>query len=180
MGAAEGGRKPMNTSQPLDFRWISPLGISVVLFLLIGLFHVVIGVLTPFFIRADRLTTDTDSLLTSTRTDTALFGASPRDLVARDRPLGVLRLVALNWFAAYMLGLGILQVALAWFGLRAGQSWALWSLTLAGLLMVPAIGTSLGPFARAGVMPGIGEMPPFITALILVPVAAVLGWIGLR
>lgn len=167
----------MNVNPIFEFRWLTPLGISVILFLLIGLFHVVIGILTPVFVRADRLTSN--SLLTSTRTDTALFGASPQDLVARDRPLGLVRLVVVNWFAAYMLGLGILQVAVSWFGLRTGQSWALWSLTLAGLLLVPAIGTSLGPYARAGAMPGIGEMPPFVSILVLVPIATILGWIGL-
>ncbi len=168
----------MNASQPFDFRWLSPLGISVILFLLLGVMHIVIGILTPMFVRPDRLTSNI--LLTSTRTDTALLGASPEALVARDRPLGLVRMVTTNWLAAYMLGLGILQVALAWFGLRAGQSWALWGLTLAGLAMVPAIGISIAPFSRVGAMPGLGEMPPFITALVLIPIAAVLGWIGLR
>ena len=168
----------MTANMQFEFRWLSPLGISVVLFLLLGLFHILIGVLTPVFVRADRLTSDI--LLTSTRTDTALFGASPQDLVAKDRALGLLRQVALYWFAAYMVGLGILQLSLSWFGLRAGQSWALWSLTLSGLSMVPAIGMSLVPYARVGAMPGIGEMPPFIMALVLIPIAAVLGWIGLR
>ncbi len=168
----------MTTTQISDFRWLSALGISVILFLILGVFNAVIGILTPFFVRSDRLTSN--SLLTSTRTDTALFGASPEDLVAKDSPLGLVRFVTVNWFAAYMLGVGILQVALSWFGLRSGQSWALWSLTLAGLAMVPGIWISIGPYARAGAVPGIGEMPPFITILVLVPIAAVLGWIGLR
>ncbi|HKY84932.1 MAG TPA: hypothetical protein VJ160_08925 [Anaerolineales bacterium] len=167
------------TAQPLtDFRWLSPLGISVVLFLLLGAFHILIGILTPVFVRADRITSNI--LLTSTRPDTALLGASPEDLIAKDRPLGLVRVVTVNWLAGYMIGFGILQVMVSWVGLRAGQSWALWSLTAAGFAMVPAIWMSLRPFAQAGTMPGLGEMPPFITFLVVVPIAAVLGWIGLR
>ncbi len=169
----------MNANVPFEFRWLSPLGISVILFLILGVFNVMIGVLTPVFVRRpDRLTSNI--ILTSTRPDTALLGASPEDLLAKDRPLGLVRLVLVNWLGAYMLGFGVLQVALAWFGLRAGQSWAFWTLTIGDLAMIPAIWVSLLPFVRVGAIPGLGEMPPFITALILIPIAAVLGWIGLR
>ena len=169
----------MNANMQFEFRWLSPLGISVILFLVLGLFNVLIGILTPVFVRSpDR--SPSKILLTSTRPDTALLGASPDDLVAKDPALLKVRLVLVNWLAAFMLGFGVLQVVLSWFGLRSGQTWALWGLTLADLSMLPAIWISLRPYANVAAMPGLGEMPPFITILILIPIAAVLGFVGLR
>ena len=168
----------MNTSQPLDFRWISPLGISLILFLLFGLMNVLVGVLVPVFVKPDRLTSNI--LFTSTRPDTALFGASPEVLIAQDRPLGLLRLLLLDWMGGLMVGFGVLQLALAWFGLRAGQSWALWTLTVADLSMVPFWGLILAQYSRVGAMPVLGELPPVVTYLLVIPIAALLGWIGLR
>jgi hypothetical protein len=115
----------------------------------------------------------------STRTDIALFGASPEALIAQDRPLGMLRYLLLVWIGGLMLGIGLLHLALAWFSLRAGQSWALWTLTVADLSMVPFWWLILSRHAQAGVMPTLGELPPMVTYLLLIPVAALLGWIGL-
>ena len=161
-----------------DFRWGSTLGISVVLFLAFGALNVLIGVLIPVFVRPDRLTSNI--LFTSTRPDTALFGASPEMLMAQDRPLGMLRYVMTLWLGGLFVGFGVLQVAGAWFGLRAGHTWALWSLTVADLAIAPFWGIILARYAQAGVVPNFGELPPLVTYLVLIPVAALLGWIGLR
>ncbi len=166
------------TNSPFEFRWLSPLGISVILFLLFGVMNVLVGVLIPFFVRPDRLTSNI--LFTSARTDTALFGASPKDLINQDRNLGLLRLLLNTWIAGLMLGFGLLQIAIAWFGLRTGQAWVLWSLTIADLSMVPFWWLILARYAQAGAMPGPGELPPMIVYLVVIPVAALLGWIGLR
>jgi hypothetical protein len=168
----------MNTQSIFEFKWLSPLGISVILFLLYGAMHVVVGILVPFFVRPDRLTTNT--LLTSERADTALLGASPEALIAQDRPLGMLRHLMNLWIAGLMLGLGSLQLVIAWFGLRAGQGWALWSLTAADLSMVPFWWLILARYGQAGAVPGPGELPPMVTYLVLIPIAALLGWVGLR
>ena len=168
----------MNANSISEFRWVSPLGISVILFLLYGVMNVLIGILIPVFVRPDRLTSN--DLLTSARTDTALFGTSPEVLIAQDRPLGMMRLLLTTWVAGLMLGFGVLQLVMAWVGLRAGQSWALWTLTAADLSMVPFWGLILSRYAQAGAMPGPGELPPMVTYLVLIPIAALLGWIGLK
>lgn len=161
-----------------QFRWLSPLGIAVIIFLLYGVMNAVSGALTPFFVRPDRLFANT--ILTSERTDTALFGASPQDLIAQNKPLGLLHQLTSIWLGGLMLGLGLFQLAVTWFGLRQGQVWALWTLTVSDLALAPFWVPILNAYARVGAMPGIGEMPPFIPFLIAIPIAAVLGWIGLR
>ena len=168
----------MSVSQISNFRWLSPLGISVILFLLLALFDVISGALTPFFVRPDRMSSNI--LLTSERTDTALFGVSPEALIAQDRPLGTLRWLLNIWIGGLMLGFGLLQITIAWFGLRAGQTWALWSLTIADLSMVPFWWLILARYSQAGAIPGLGELPPMVTYLLVIPIAALLGWIGLR
>ena|SRR3990172_3122160 len=170
----------MNANPISEFRWFSSLGISVILFLVLGLFNVLIGILTPVFVRRPDRRLTSNILLTSKRPDTALLGESPQDLHDRNPAVRVVRFILVNWMAAYMLSFGVLQMALTWFGLRAGQTWALWTLTVADLAMVPAIWLSLRPYAGVGAIPGFGEMPPFITIMILIPIAALLGWIGLR
>lgn len=162
-----------------QFRWLSPLGIAVILFLLYGVMNAVSGALTPFFVRPDRLVT-ANVLLMSERTDTTLFEGAPQDVMAQNKPLGLLRQLMSIWLGGLMLSFGLLQLAVAWFGLRQGQAWALWTLTVSDLAMAPFWFPILNAYARVGAMPGIGEMPPFIPFLVAIPIAAVLGWIGLR
>ena len=168
----------MNTTSPLDFQWMSLLGFSTILFLLFGLMNVLVGVLTPFFVRPDRLTQN--ALLMSERTDTVLFGGPPSELLTQNKSLGLLRRLLVYWLAGLLLSFGLFQLALTWFGLRQGQAWALWTLTAADLAMLPYWYMILNTYAHAGVAPGIGEMPPFLPYLGVIPIAAVLGWIGLR
>ena len=169
----------MNTQNTFSFEWLSPLGISVLLFLIFGLMNVLVGVLTPFFVRPDRLVTG-NTLFTSERADTILFGGSPSELITQNKPLGLLRLLLVFWLAGLLLGFGLFQLAVAWFGLRQGQGWALWSLTVADLSMVPFWWLILARYAQVGAMPGFGGLPPMVTYLVVIPIAALLGWIGLR
>ncbi|HLC02734.1 MAG TPA: hypothetical protein VJK02_06835 [Anaerolineales bacterium] len=162
-----------------EFRWLSLLGIATILFLLFGLMNVVVGVLTPFFIRPDRLVTS-NSLLMSERTDTVLFGGSPSELVAQKKSLGLLRLLLLYWLAGLLLSFGLFQLAVTWFGLRQGQAWALWALTVSDLAMLPYWFLILNSYARGGATPGIGDVPPLLLYLAVIPIAAVIGWLGLR
>lgn len=132
-----------------EFRWLSLLGIATILFLLFGLLNVLIGVLTPFLIRPDRLVTS-NILFMSERTDTVLFGGSPSELVALNKPLGLLRQLLLFWLAGLFLGFGLVHLALTWFGLRQGQAWALWTLTVSDLAMLPYWFLILNTYARGG------------------------------
>lgn len=159
--------------------WLSLLGISVILFLLFGLLNVLIGALIPLFIRPDRLVTS-NILFMSERTDTVLFGGSPSELVAQNKPLGQLRQLLLYWLAGLLLSFGLFQLGVTWFGLRQGQAWALWTLTVSDLAMLPYWFLILISYARGGVTPGIGDVPPLLPYLAVIPIAAVLGWLGMR
>jgi hypothetical protein len=158
-----------------SFEWVSPLGGSVALFALFGLLSVMVGVLTPFLIRADAA----ESLLFSAPSDTVLFGGVPSELVAQDRALGTLRWLLLLWLAAVLLAFGLLQ-AVVWFGLREGQVWALYALTIADLATLPYWAAMIQTYVRQSAPLSAGDVPPLFTSLLLIPIAAILGWIGLQ
>ena len=100
------------------FRWGSPLGIAVALFLVWGAIYVIIGVLTPVFL--NRGAVSPPILLFSARTDTVLFGVTPDELWRTNRPLVTLRTITVQMFAGMLLTTGVLVLAVAWYGLRSG------------------------------------------------------------
>jgi hypothetical protein len=69
-----------------SFEWLSPLGASVTLFLMFGTLNVFVGVLTPFLIRADAISSG--GMLFSERSDAVVFGGRSSELVRADRALG--------------------------------------------------------------------------------------------
>jgi hypothetical protein len=162
-------------SQP--FSWWSPLGISVLLFIVHGAIYLVIGFLAPFAMDSPA---SRDILVMSRRTDTELLGAPPDDLRATNPPLVTLRRITFTLLAGMMVAAGVLIVSLAWFGLRDHQSWALVALTVASAIVLPFWWLVLQQYLRAGASPTLGDLPPFmwIPAVLLLP-AAILGWIGL-
>ena len=144
---------------PASFRWASPLGIAVSLFLVVGAVHLLIGILTPFLFDP----TAGGSMFLSHRTDTALYGAEPRALLVGDPVLVQLRSTLVMALAGVLVGLGIVELALAWFGVRSGQAWALAALVVAGLGMVPYWMLVLRPYLALGVSVGLGDVPPFMS-----------------
>ena len=87
----------------------------------------------------------------------------------------------LTVIAGFLLLAGVLFLFVAWFGLRQGQTWALVSLSVAGILALVFWALSLLPYFRSGIPVTIEDLPPFmwIPALLILP-AIILGWIGLR
>jgi hypothetical protein len=81
-----------------------------------------------------------------------------------------------------MVGFAVLLAALAWFGVRDAQAWALWAAILGnGAMLAVYWGVAILPFMReAGV--GYFELwhPYALAPTVLVPMAGVLGWIGLQ
>ncbi|HUR68030.1 MAG TPA: hypothetical protein VM370_02205 [Candidatus Thermoplasmatota archaeon] len=155
---------------------MSALSVAVVLFLIGGGLHVVIGALTPIAIRQGW----GSGLIYTRETDTVLFG-KPSDELRSDPAIMKLREITLGMIAGLLVGVGILEIAIAWFGLRAGQAWALGALVAAQALMIGlwALGHRL--WIQAGGPGGLGALQPFeyVPAFLLVP-AAVAGWVGLR
>jgi hypothetical protein len=76
---------------------------------------------------------------------------------------------------------GILVVAMAVFALRDGERWALVSLALAGVAVLPFWVLVFRPYVAAGAALSLADLPPFmwVPAALLVP-ASLLGWIGTR
>ena len=158
--------------------WTSPLGVSVALFLAYGTMHLVTG-------GAFALVAETDlnrhEIFFTPAADKALFGAPPADLLRDDRALVQLRSLTFLVIAAALVGLGIAELALTWYGLREGQGWALAALAVSGLAMFPFWLLVLRPYLAAGAPLGPFDMQPWIwmTGVLLVT-GIVLGWIGLR
>jgi hypothetical protein len=120
-------------------------------------------------------------VLTGTRADTELFGAPPDQVLDRDAAIRPVRSILVGWLSALLIGVACLEIAVTWFGLRRGATWALVALVVQGLAMLPVYYLSYAPYRAAGVMIRLGEMPPFqwVPAALLVP-ATILGWIGVR
>lgn len=161
-----------------SFRWASPLGFSVGLFLVSGAVHLLIGILTPVF---GDLELGRRILIISTRTDTQLFGAAPSALLEANADLARFRSLVFNNVGGSLILLGVFIVSLAWFGLRCRLEWAYWTLTLTGFLILPFWYLTFRPYVRSGISFGFADLPPifWIPGVILIP-AAVSGWIGLR
>lgn len=159
------------------FRWTSPLGLSVISFLVIGVLWIVVGVLSvPLHKRSSP-----DYLFVSRSADTSFFEADPATLAPPGSPLAKFRTMLIHVLAGFLVLGGTLVILIAWIPLRQGQAWAL--ATLVGGI-VPGIAfwaLALLPYVRSGVRLGLGDIPPlmWVPAVLILP-AAVLGWIGVQ
>lgn len=157
-----------------EFVWASKMGIAVALFLIAGGTHLVIGAVTPV---ALRLVKPDNSLFVTERSDTVAYGRSTAAWLAAEPELRTYRNVMLNVLAGLLFAAGLLQVALAWFGVRTGQTWALAALTVAGLVTIAYWVVALLPYIGARAPLGLGDLPPFMWLPSLVyPPAIALAW----
>lgn len=161
-----------------DFHWGSPLGISVLLFLLSGVLHLLIGLLTPLMMDSGFAR---QVLFISNRTDATLFGTEPSQLLQRNPELAKMRTVLKGVFGGWLVVIGVLTLTVAWFGLRQHQMWSLITLGACGLLMLPFWYITFRPYLQAGIPMGFADLPPifWIPGVTLIP-AIVLGWLGLK
>lgn len=167
----------MNAQSTLEFQWLSPLGISVALFLFYGASYVFIGALTPVMSNTEM---GRQVTVSTAEKDSALLGGPLPNLLAASPALSTLRTMLLNIIGGLLVAAGILVIGVTWFGLREGKLWALLTLALAGLAVLPFWWLVLHPFSDAGIQVGL-DLPPFILVpgLLLLP-AVFFGWIGLR
>lgn len=158
------------------FRWTSPLGLSVICFLVIGALWILIGVLSvPLHKKANP-----EYLFVSRPADTSFFGANPAELAPPGSALAKFRSMLITVLAGFLTLAGILVIFIALIPLREGQPWALAALIAA---IIPAIafwGFALVPYFQSGVSLRIGDIPPlmWVPAILILP-ATVLGWLGL-
>lgn len=152
------------------------LEIARFLFAGAGVFWFVIGVLAA--ILTDR-GIGPPMVFISERTDTALYGAPP-DQVLDDIPqLRLLRHTTVKGtLSGFLVGAGLLTASVAWFGLDQPQNWALVTLTIVGFAVLPYWWVALAPYRDAGIDLTLGDVPPFMwVPAILMPVASLLAWI---
>ncbi|MGB2868872.1 MAG: hypothetical protein WBD36_10500 [Bacteroidota bacterium] len=169
----------MDQSQTVSqFNWASPLGASVLLFLISGVLHLLIGALTPVLIDSEFAR---KVLFISNRTDTALFGIEPSALLRKNSELSKLRTLLSGVMGGWLAVIGIFTLSVAWFGLRQHQPWALITLGVAGLIMLPFWYITFRPYLHAGITFTLSDLPPvfWIPAVTLIP-AVLLGWLGIR
>lgn len=162
----------------LDFKAYHPLAIGVGLFIFIGLLWILIGLLSAALTGKN---IGPPMVFISTRTDTAFFGEDPQTLLQGNRPLFLLRNMLVDVLAGFLTLSGLLVLALAWFGLRAAQPWALGALALGLPAALIFWVKALAPYPRAGVPLALGDIPPFmwLPALLYLP-AVLLSWLGMR
>ena len=162
----------------MQFHWLSPLGVSIMLFLLSGILHFLIGVLTPFLMDSEF---GRKILFISNRTDTEFFGTEPSLLLQQNPEVDKMRKLLSGGVGGFLAAIGIFMIAVSWFGLRGQQPWALITLALCGIILVIGWYLTLDVYIRAGIRLTLADLPPvfWIPAVTLLP-AIVLGWIGIK
>ena len=161
-----------------SFQWASPLGISTILFIISGVIHILIGVLTPLAVNSDF---GRKVLIISNRMDMELFGIEPSALLNRNPELAKFRTLFFSNAGGSLIIIGIFMLSLTWFGLRQQLWWAFLTLVVTGLVVLPFWFLTFKPYLKAGISIHFADLPPifWIPTLVLIP-AIIFGWIGLR
>ena len=157
---------------------MSALGIGVGLFIVYGLAYLVIGALTPLM---HNTSFGREMMIMSPGADAALFGGRPSEPLRDSAQLSQLRSILLQIIGGLLVAGGVLIIGVAHFALRAGASWALAVLAIAGLAVLPFWLIAFRPYASAGIGLGLGDLPPFmwVPAALLLPAIA-LSWAGIH
>lgn len=152
---------------------------SAVLFGLCGLLSLAVGLFVPFAIRGGGSNNPGPPGLFHPRPDAVLFGSEP--LAERDAMrVRVHGIMLFDWLSGTLVSAGILELGVVWFGLAQGQGWAYVTLVLGNLTLAPYYALIVGRYVRVGARLRLFEVPPLMwVPALLVPIAVVLGWIGL-
>ena len=167
------------------FHWRSFLGVGVILFLLAGLVNVFFAVFVPVSLhQGGPGAMGAFGLVMSEATDAQVLGRSLADIGRQDPGLSAYLVAFMDTMCSMMMPLGILQLAVAWFALRAGQRWALGASAIAGFASLPYFNLAIPAlYAGRGVPVGqvYAEAGAFLVGfpLVLAVVPTILGWIGL-
>ena len=166
-----------------NFEWLSPLGISTTLFIIIGVVYTMLGILGPFLYYSGAAKI-TKQIFLGEQADTYLLGKTPEEFM-NESPQ-VEKFIELMMIVAWSLsaGMGILQLGVTYFALKPGESWALWTLGISNML-------TLSVFWFIIIIPVIAKIniswwksifihPYAFIPTILFPIAMILGWIALR
>jgi hypothetical protein len=165
-------------SATATFRWRSPLGASVGLFLAWGLLNAALAIYTPYTLHTGGVDA-LGGLILMADSDEALLGRTFASIDAQDPRLAAYLVAFMDTMCAQMMGFAVAYAALVWFGLRRGNTWSLWVAAVAGLMPFAYYLPILDLYARYSAPTG------GFVGFLAVPVAAIglatgLGRYGLR
>ncbi len=169
----------MKSLDQTRFRWGSPLGVAVILFMIYGALNVAFAIFVPLTLHTQGIGA-VPGLVISDKADGALLGRSLADVQRADPRLNAYLVTFMDTMCMMMMPFGILQLGVAWFGLRRMAPWALGTLVLANIAYLPYFAAITSTFSSFGVTLGLDDL--FFVAIFPLPllIASVLGWIGLQ
>ena len=172
----------MSTNPLSEFRWLSPLGVSVILFILQAVLTIVASLIVLTL--NPRITTTAyrveGGFMLSGRIDSLFFGKSIEQIIKDNPQLQEIDRYALYVRAGLWVAFGFFQIALAWFGMRQGQAWAFWTIVLSNIAALAGWLMVIHPVVQKRIPLGF-DLPPVVLLLagVILPIAGILGWIGL-
>jgi hypothetical protein len=171
----------MSTQAPSTFvfRWRSLFGAAVALFLVYGAVNVLSAVVVPVSLhRGGAGAAPGGTLVLSETADAELLGRSLANIDRADPALSAFLVSFMDTMCAYMMAFALLQIGVAWFALRRGRKWALWTLAIADLSLFPYYAAIIETYADFGVTPG--NILAIVVFAVVTVAATALGWLGLR
>lgn len=168
----------MRAEPTFQFRWRSPLGVTVGLFLLWGALNAFLAVFVPVSLHRGGAGA-VGALVLSPEADAALLGRSLADIARDDAGLNAYLVSFMDTMCAQMMAYAIVHLGITWFALRRGQAWAL-GIAAAGALasfiyFIPVVVTYEHLGVPVGGLPTVLAIPA-----VIVLGATALGWFGLR
>lgn len=161
------------------FRWGSMFGISAIVLLVYGALNILFATFVPLLLHFGGIA-GAPGLVMSAMADAALLGRSLADVQKSDPRLATYLVTFMDTMCMMMMGLGLAQVGLAWFGMRRVIPWTFWTLVVTNLAFVPYAIAITSTFSSFGVSMNLGDLFFFVVfPLPLIP-AIVLGWMGLQ
>jgi len=163
------------------FRWRSWLGLSVAIFLAYGLINVIAPILVPYFLHTRGPAALGDAgLIVGAQTDAALLGRSLEDIGRTDPRLGAFLVTFMDTMCAMMMHFAIMQLAVVWFALRRGMTWAFWTVAIADVMWIPYLVIIGSTYSGNGVALSAPDFAFFIVVYTALAVAFLAGWAGLK
>ena len=166
-----------------EFSWNNPLGIGTALFLSVGAVYMIIACAGMIILhRQGVAASEARGFFLGPKADSVWFGKPPNDVVRDNPQVGRMVLLFMDIITGFMLAFGIVTAGVAWFGLRSGNAWALWVLVAANAAMLATYWLlAMLPFMREYGFSYREVFHPYAAyPTVIIPIATVLAWIGLR
>lgn len=171
----------MEQTTTFQFSWNSPIGVSVIIFLLMNFIYLLVGIFPPILFRFfGNLLSVKLGLVFSPASDVAAFGKNATELMKENPSALVIKTTFYDVITGLYLAHAILHFCLIWFCLMRGQTWSFWALTFSDLAVIGFYLLAARNFSTHLAPLKFGDLMPFATVPgILLPFAVIFGYIGL-